>query len=110
MQQTGQVRWQITKSIILSAGLRKHIRAKLSISDDATPEEIHAAVDQSDYRRDYHVSSNTICNIRSKEVDVLWKLASKDVESCFQAVCCLTCETVSHCIAERARLPAQMTR
>jgi hypothetical protein len=71
------------------AALRKHIYAQLGIADNATPDEIAAAIEGTPYRRDYHVTTNTICNLRRKHVDVLWRLRERDVDSCFAAVRCL---------------------
>jgi hypothetical protein len=74
----------------LFADIRRLVRERLCISAEADPEQVAQQVASSMHCQDYHIDNDTIRNLRTRSVDVLWKLASRDVDSVKQAVCVAT--------------------
>ena len=70
----------------MGADVRDHIRQRLAIPEAATAEEIAAAVKASQYVTDYFMNEDYVRVTREKEVDILWKLAARDVDSVLAAV------------------------
>jgi hypothetical protein len=85
----------------LFADIRQLVREWLCISAEADPEPVAQRVAASVYAQDYHIDNDTIRNLRTRSVDVLWKLASRDVDSVKQAVCC-------HNTAHQSQSPVHM--
>jgi isocitrate dehydrogenase kinase/phosphatase len=67
--------------------VREHIISKLAVSDTASADDIANAVKASPYAHDYFVNEDYVRVIREREVDITWKLASRDVDSVLAAVC-----------------------
>jgi hypothetical protein len=80
----------------LFADIRQLVRERLCISAEADPEQVAQRVAASVYAQDYHIDNDTIRNLRTRSVDVLWKLASRDVDSVKQAVCVAITLRISH--------------
>jgi hypothetical protein len=67
--------------------VREHIISKLAVPDTASADDIANAVKASPYAHDYFVNEDYVRVIREREVDIAWKLASRDVDSVLAAVC-----------------------
>jgi hypothetical protein len=66
--------------------LREHIRTRLSIPDDALKDNVVAGVKASQYARDYFANEDFVRALREEDIDILWKRASRDVDSVLAAV------------------------
>jgi hypothetical protein len=80
----------------LFADVRHRVRERLCISAEADLEQVEQQVAASVHAKDYHIDNDTILNVRARSVDVLWKLASRDVNSVKQAVCVAITLRISH--------------
>lgn len=93
----------------MGADVRDHIRQLLGVADTATAEEIAAAAKASKYAADYFMNEDYTRAIREKEVDILWKLAPRDVDSVLAAVCTVigkNCLQVCACICPFMHWPS----
>jgi hypothetical protein len=69
------------------AGVRRFIRQRLSIADNASPEEVAMTVKKSTYARDYFISRGYIRHIRCQQEDIKYKRGVRDVDSVLAWVC-----------------------
>jgi hypothetical protein len=76
--------------------IRHLVQERLCFSAEADPEQVAQRVGASVHAQDYHIDNDTICNLCTCSVDVLWKLASRDVDSVKQAVCVAITLRISH--------------
>lgn len=81
------------------AGVRRFIRQRLAIADNASPEEVAMAVKGSKYARDYFMSAGYIRHIRGQHEDIKYKRGVRDVDSVLLWVCtCTSSECFQWCL------------